>query len=714
MKLIYTAIVLTLGLGCAEAQSANCPVNRTTVYVGPPADQAKQISDLIKGVSTANTTVLLGPSVRLDFSSLPDSALPIQFARCVTLTSAVANNATDVRRRLSAGNRAGSASPSVIAAFPLANSSARTPGSPGPALYYGKHPNRPSKDSSDVAFLEARCSGGLDGEGAQMSGFRVIGPSSGDQRTFETGINIMDCRDVEVSNMEIANWGGTAVKVQNPALGAVIPDHDPAEILVRVHDNFIHNNQHSSINGKAEGYGVATSVAAWARIYQNVFDNNRHSIQADGNTGGYKAERNLVLKGGGYHNATFLGLSVEKYIHVIDAHGNDNCGVDGHPDAVWNCGDAGRSFSILDNAVQYKKTNAIKFRGQPKNLATIGGNYFARSDKDAAIDLYRDCCTVKVLGNNHYDVDGFGQYNVCDFDGDGVDDLFLATGVSWWFSSFGEFQWSFLRRDDANPKKLRFGYFDGDSKCDVLMETLPGNWFISSAGSADWRALGDFGHPLSEVQFGRFDPNVRDHRPGVTRQTTHAFWRRADGHWFVKPLADPRGPWKAIGSSSFPLDQLRFGDFNGDGVTDVLAVENGRWAISESGTGQWHQLNTNLNDPVQNLYIANMDADDNIDDLLKLERTYKQRQPAGTVEATLTWWRSRNGVEPWKVWQSYTSTFNMYDAEIVPLTFGFAGRFGAAPGGGTMIIDEHRRGMFYSAAEKAVGASPSWTSVYQY
>jgi len=203
-------------------------------------------------------------------------------------------------------------------------------------------------------------------------------------------------------------------------------------------------------------------LGGWAKIYQNIFDFNRHSVTSGGNAGGYFAERNLVLKGGGYHNGTFLDISYEKYIHVFDAHGNDNCGIAGHPDTAWNCGDAGRTFLISENTFQYKKTTDIKFRGQPKNLATISRNIFARSDKDAAIDLYRDCCTVKVWGNNQYDVDTFGQYAVGDFDDDGVDDLFLATGVTWWLSSAGQFPWSFLRRDDAAPKNLRFGYFDDE------------------------------------------------------------------------------------------------------------------------------------------------------------------------------------------------------------------------------------------------------------
>jgi hypothetical protein len=76
--------------------------------------------------------------------------------------------------------------------------------------------------------------------------------------------------------------------------------------------------------------------------------------------------------------------------------------------------------------------------------------------------------------------------------------------------------------------------------------------------------------PLSEVEFGRFDLNVRDDRPGAARRKTHAFRRAPDGQWFVTPLS--RVDWKPAESSSFPMNRLWFGDFTGDGVTDVLAV----------------------------------------------------------------------------------------------------------------------------------------------
>ncbi len=437
----------------------------------------------------------------------------------------------------------------------------------------------------------------------------MFGPSFGNQTTDEIGLRVFGCTDVEISNMEVAGWGGAAIEIDNEAF-TDIPDHEPDPILALVHDNYLHDNKQPThggtlgIGGHAGGYGVNTGQGGWARIFNNTLDNNRHDVTASAKAGGYEAEHNLILKGGGYHGAWY-----EKYIHVFDVHGTDHC--DTPSSSAFNCGDAGRSFLFKENVFQYKKTTDIKICGKPRGLATITGNVFARSDQDAAIDLQTPD-NVMIVGNNQFNIDQFGAYDVCDFDGDGFDDLFLATGVSWWFSGQGRFPWTFLRADQSKRENLRFGYFDNDNRCDVLME-LPsdsGQWFISSGGMTDPFAtpLGNFGHPLNEVGFGRFDPTVRDHRIGVTLPTTHAFWRRADGQWFVTPLTHPE--WKPVQSSSFPLSQLRFGSFTGDGETDVLAVENGHWSISKAGAAPWVTLNPTLSDPVENLYIANMDADD--------------------------------------------------------------------------------------------------------
>ena len=53
-------------------------------------------------------------------------------------------------------------------------------------------------------------------------------------------------------------------------------------------------------------------------------------------------------------------------------------------------------------------------------------------------------------------------------------------------------------------------------------------------------------------------------------------------------------------------------------------------------------------------------------------------------------------------------------ADLNAQTFGYVGRFGAAPGGGVLLIDRYRKGYFYSKAEIAAGVSPEWPSLFSY
>jgi hypothetical protein len=713
-------LTLQPALEAGRQSQVTCPAPTKVVDIKASADpnirrQQRQI--LKDALERDDTTVRLGPDVDLDFSDLPGDFFPISLHRCVTLTSVSAFNEVVALPR--------TAAPLPMAAAPsddttvvgrraatvtgigrlglgglLGASEARTPHSPGPVLRYGKH-----RDSAQT-FLEIRCfPDQAANDGARISGFRLYGPDFGYQKTLEVGIRITRCIDIDISNMEIAGWGGDGISViDDPG-----PDHASesnaagARIMnpgqVRIHDSFFHHNQHPSEGGHAEGYGINVDHGAWAQISRNVFDFNRHAIATPGDVGGYAAEQNLVLKGGGYH-----GTFYNTYTHSFDVHGTG---------CWWSsdlCGDAGIQVWYLENAFQYSKDTDIKIRGRPAIQVFINGNVFPFSDQGDAINLYTEE-NVVIGPDNIRGFDSFGHYGVCDFDADGVDDLFLPTGVTWWFSSFGEFQWSFLNAKHERLDQVRLGYFDNDLRCDVLAEQN-GQWVMSSGGTSDWLALGGFGAPLAEVQFGRFDPSQRDHRPGATRLTTHAFRRAPDGQWFVTPLSHP--DWQPVQSSRFPMSQLRFGDFTGDGVTDVLAVEGGHWAISESATGQWRRLNPSLGDPVENLFIANMDPDDNVDDILRLDREAVPIQDSPPTErTTLTWWRSRNGTEPWTQWKQYVFTYQVSPETIAP-AYGYAGRFGVAPGGGTLLIDPNRMGHFFSAAEIVAGAVPDWTSLFAY
>ena len=66
---------------------------------------------------------------------------------------------------------------------------------------------------------------------------------------------------------------------------------------------------------------------------------------------------------------------------------------------------------------------------------------------------------------------------------------------------------------------------------------------------------------------------------------------RADGtHWYISEGGT--GSWRQLNTSAVRLPDLAFGDFTGDGKTDVFRADGTHWYISEGGTGSWRQLNT--------------------------------------------------------------------------------------------------------------------------
>jgi hypothetical protein len=704
------------------------------------------VRSLMEEVKIANTTILLGPDVVLDYSGVTNLSVLngvrvvhplLDFGPCVTLMGVGGFDPGTAMVEGPAGKRRPSPVAGEERRVGLAGQQlppARTPRWRGPLLRFGA-----SRAEAKI-FIGIRCIAGFRAnDSARISGFRLEGPSSDQQWTEETGIFVERCVDIEISNMEISGWGGAAIDIRDEKGGDQGPVSNPSNLRggrisqaqpVKIFHNFIHHNQHPSesesyysVGGYAAGYGVGVGPGAWAEIFENVFDANRHAIASEGGAGGYNAFRNLVLKGGGVH-----GRWYNQYTHIFDAHGTG---------CWWSedlCGDAGTRFLYQHNAFQYRNGPAIKIRGRPLSGINIFENVFPHDNLkegwgDDAVHLQTSehISFIPGIGGrpNVTGVDSYGEYGVCDFDGDGVDDLFLATGVTWWYSSFGELHWSFLNARRERLKEVRFGYFDNDRRCDVLIES-DGQWLIFSGGSGAPRSIGAFSVALSEVAFGQFDPGQRDHRPGVTRRTTHVLKREADGQWQVTALWKPDGTpvpdsvrvWRAAQSSSKPMSELRFGDFTGDGVTDVLAVVDGRWAISESAIHPWRNLNPHLGKDVNSadLFIVDLNHD-NVDDIVGIERILQLGVTRDApVSVTCRWWVSDKGSSEWRgPLKTYNFVYQDGSALVrsLPLV-ALAGRFGVAPGGGVLLVGPDRRGRFYSEAEEAAGASPDWLSVFPY
>lgn len=732
----------------AAAQQAPCP-NAGPLFVirehdsqaanARPDQKLEFVRYVVRGLRTENALVLLGPNVDLDFSVLPPDEFShprrlIEIARCVRIlgvadlslipAGAVAQPVTP-ETRSPAATSTYRVNPSVLAgavrdlsgnvggatagvsrdpgaSAPVATwdagwvnllIEARAPGRFGPIIRYG-----PSRSGEITTFLSVRC-WELDRSLSRMAGFRIAGPTTGQQNTVERGISIERCPGVEITNMEIYGWGAFAIGVSDNIQGAPpLPPATDRAHPIRIHGNYIHHNQHPDGNG----YGVNVGGGAWAHIYENVFDFNRHAIATGWDVGGYRAERNLVLKGGGYHSA-------HHHTHQFDVHGSG---------CIWSgdlCGTAGDQFWMHHNTFQYTSGISIEIRGLPRTGAEISGNIFAVERLlnvyntigvydamiNPAIALNRD--DNVTVANNATNVDSYGQYGVCDFDADGVDDLFQATGVTWWFSSFGEFPWTYLNLRTERIEQLKLGEFDATRGCDVLVEQ-GGAWVLFSGGRGAPRALGNFGARLREVAFGRFGVPTQARRQRAAMQ---AFRRDAQGNWLATSLDQPAG-WRRLQQSNVAFDQLRFHDVTGNGLTDVITVVDGRWGYSEGGTQSWEQLNASLSTPMSELFFADLDADGRAD-ILRLESNL--RRIGGRVQGAFRWQVSDNGRAPWRALGApYQWTYGD-EPWIIPA---FAGDFGAGAGGGVLLVDENRIGHFRAPNEARGGASPDWQSPVAY
>jgi hypothetical protein len=274
-----------------------------------------------------------------------------------------------------------------------------------------------------VLLQVGECGGFPNSDGVRISGIRLDGGESDDPfsavgKEDADGIRVMSSTNVEIDHNEIFRWRGSAVGVHDSDGRLNLANAD----AVRVHDNYIHHNQHPSSDvcgssviegGHAAGYGVEAADGAYVTIERNVFDWNRHSIAGDGKPGtGYLAFRNLILSNGGVHfrcaDKTDLGIggvlaAVVGFLpgagfivaqsldgnsiyhtHAIDMHAINNCGSFGD----HNCGPAGEFTDIAFNTVLYTAGNGIHLRGTPSTAndpskgMQVRNNVFAHHNHD--------------------------------------------------------------------------------------------------------------------------------------------------------------------------------------------------------------------------------------------------------------------------------------------------------------------------------------------
>jgi hypothetical protein len=420
----------------------------------------------------------------------------------------------------------------------------------------------------------------------RITGLRLRGPSRSTSSSlpYYHGVTVVDGNDVLVDHIDASDWTGAAVNIIGADSGAItqtcpatLPQY-PRPTPVRVVGSFLHHNER-----EGGGYGVGIGTGAFPFVRGNVAYMNRHSVTADGRgTTGYVAHDNFVLSA-----APGYGTWNNNYQSDFDKHGTNDPGSwmggvsDDYVDFGWNT---------------FLGTNRINVdeRGTPCRFTAIHDSVFLRSRTDAIRSLSEDTSRLSIYANQYGAANPTSDLAVGDFDGDGVDDVFVGTGTGWWFSSGGRAEWRFLNRMPERASSLRFGDFDGDGRADVLA-LHGGNMDVSWGGVSPWKSINVVGWALSDLAIGDFDG---DRKADVFLAT--------GTDWFLAPGGKN---WQYFATSSFRTSQLRFGDFDRDGKTDVFGVVSNMWQMVPGGSNSWQPLRTALTTSVDGLVVADFDGD---------------------------------------------------------------------------------------------------------
>lgn len=450
----------------------------------------------------------------------------------------------------------------------------------------------------------------INSSNVRITGLRLQGPTRSRDKDGPraTAILVDDNlinRSIIIDHNDLSNWPDAAVFVVGGDLSdrcQAGDDVPPRPEQVRVARNFIHHNEKQ--NG---GYGVATNTGGYALSEDNTFVSNRHAITGDDGRArtSFRAWYNLVLADAPLQEQ--VGGLIHWHTQDFDMHGRGDPLIGDHRGGV-----GGQYVEIARNTFLGTNRENFDLRGTPCYLAEFHDNISRRHRTPGILFIPPQLDPLYPAINNDGDSskliiqhNQFGAANptdhlgIGDFDGDGLQDVFLATGAAWYYAPGASAEWRFLNAQTDPISNLLFGDFDGDGRTDVFTQ-LGRDWFVSWGGASTGERINTSDPALSAFAIGDFDG---DHRADV-------FY--ADGQtWFVS--SGGVTPFTALDTSSFRIRDLRFGDFNGDGKTDVFSVVSGQWMVAYSGTSGWQPLRAKLTDSVAGLIIADFNGDGRAD-----------------------------------------------------------------------------------------------------
>lgn len=371
-------------------------------------------------------------------------------------------------------------------------------------------------------------------------------------------------------------------------------------------------------DGTNFGYGINLGGDyANANIYNNDFYKNRHAIAAKGSPyQEYEAHYNTVHTSANSHS-----FDVHQYC--------------GHPS--FGCV-AGKSFKIHHNTFHHSEQQAIAIRGIPRVGAEIYDNTYQKSTGSLPsvmqinwdrITPYNGKCTDKgstivgakqlkamfsaqgalqSISDQVFTTSGNEKHIAfANMDNGNSDDVFfLDAGNRWrklsYAASGDELQCAELVPYSSTlpSNGVIMGNFDGqDSIADMFVfknnqwQVRYGSYSNGSASPSNHGYLDLYTlaepvtiqtsvHDVDELKFGDLNGDgVLDVFIGTGHAWRVSYGSQNKGQYFSS--------WQTIKSTSYRTHQVAIGNFIGDSADDVL-IYDGAWKVSDSGTGPFVQI----------------------------------------------------------------------------------------------------------------------------
>ena len=180
--------------------------------------------------------------------------------------------------------------------------------------------------------------------------------------------------------------------------------------------------------------------------------------------------------------------------------------------------------------------------------------------------------------------------------------MFLANGTAWFYSQYGSRAWQYLKPSLTRLSELGFADIDNDETTDVIYRR-PDNGELGyyKGGRGSLRSLGSSSPmPMKDHRFGDFDGDA----------LTDIFYTSGKS-WHVR--SGRTRAWSEVNTSSRKIEELLFGEFDTVRGTDVAAVTNSGWSYSSSARTGWTKLNGKLTKSFKNAVAADFNGNGRTD-----------------------------------------------------------------------------------------------------